>query len=578
MSFFELMKKATLKVKSYKSFGSDGFGLEGIEAINLIVGRNNSGKSALLDVVQYSCGNFQFQPSTQNLGVVSEVYFDTTVPENILSRVFSSGTSGGPLPGNHWAFGRQYADDPISIYIRRDNGPKFRSIRNGEEVVARSMFEDLAAQIHFPLEGKSFKRLLADRDVVPEIDNSTTQIAPNGSGFTNVVQRFLNQSSLPNSLVEKNLLTELNHIFSPDANFKRIQVRRHDSNEWEVYLEEEGKGSVALTNSGSGIKTILLVLGFLILLPHIEGKALSNYVFAFEELENNLHPSLQRRLLKFIIDYSLKHEFLVFLTSHSSAVIDMLSHDDFAQIVHVTHSGASARARRVNTYIESRGILDDLDVRASDLLQSNGIVWVEGPSDRLYFNHWIKLITDGLLEEGLHYQCVFYGGRLLAHLSGSQPFDSSGQEQAIKIFGVNRNAVVVIDSDSRDASSQINATKARVVSEVEALGGYAWVTAGREIENYIPQSALHKKIAGLTEVLGPYEDFGIYLDRQQSGEGRRFERNKVLYAEEVLPFIEREDMSSQLDLESKMLKISQAIAGWNRISPTWISDIEVIHS
>ena len=33
-------------------------------------------------------------------------------------------------------------------------------------------------------------------------------------------------------------------------------------------------------------------------------------------------------------------------------------------------------------------MLNDLDVRASDLLQSNGIIWVEGPSDRIYIKRW----------------------------------------------------------------------------------------------------------------------------------------------------------------------------------------------
>ena len=29
-------------------------------------------------------------------------------------------------------------------------------------------------------------------------------------------------------------------------------------------------------------------------------------------------------------------------------------------------------------------VLDDLGAKASDIFQSNGIIWVEGPSDRIY--------------------------------------------------------------------------------------------------------------------------------------------------------------------------------------------------
>ena len=188
---------------------------------------------------------------------------------------------------------------------------------------------------------------------------------------------------------------------------------------------------------------------------------MSDYVFAFEELENNLHPSLQRRLVRYICESALKNEFAVFLTTHSNAVIDMLGHSSSAQIIHVTHSGGAAKARRVSTYVENRGILDDLDIRASDLLQANGIVWVEGPSDKLYFNRWIGLVTEGALEEGTHYQCVFYGGRLLAHLTGVQPFDTTDHDQAVRIFRVNRNAIVLMDSDKSTPDAEINRTKMR---------------------------------------------------------------------------------------------------------------------
>ena len=43
-----------------------------------------------------------------------------------------------------------------------------------------------------------------------------------------------------------------------------------------------------------------MVLVYTILVPEIEKQKMSNYIFMFEELENNLHPSLQRRLLKYI--------------------------------------------------------------------------------------------------------------------------------------------------------------------------------------------------------------------------------------------------------------------------------------
>ena len=37
-------------------------------------------------------------------------------------------------------------------------------------------------------------------------------------------------------------------------------------------------------------------------------------------------------------------------------------------------------------------------------------------AERLYFRHWLGAIAPDLVE-GIEYSCMFYGGRLLSHLS-----------------------------------------------------------------------------------------------------------------------------------------------------------------
>jgi hypothetical protein len=196
------------------------------------------------------------------------------------------------------------------------------------------------------------------------------------------------------------------------------------------------------------------------------------------------------------------------------------------------------------------------------LLQANGIVWVEGPSDRLYFNQWIKEISDGALREGRHYQCVFYGGRLLARLSAGDP--DATQDDAIQILRVNRNALVLIDSDRVMASSPVNATKSRIASEIESIGGLCWITAGREIENYLPKAATSALLgASVPRPVEPFEDFAAYLDGIQAQEGNRFLRNKVLSAEKMVPHLKRASFSDCLDLATRLEAAAAAIRKWN---------------
>ena len=122
----------------------------------------------------------------------------------------------------------------------------------------------------------------------------------------------------------------------------------------------------------------------------------------------------------------------------------------------------------------------DLGYRASDLVQANCIVWVEGPSDRIYLSAWIKSIDPDMLE-GLHYSIMFYGGRLLAHLTA----DDASVGDFIALQRLNRHVGIIVDSDKRKANQSLNSTKQRVLDEIEKSHGFGWVTAGREIENYI---------------------------------------------------------------------------------------------
>lgn len=48
-------------------------------------------------------------------------------------------------------------------------------------------------------------------------------------------------------------------------------------------------------------------------------------------------------------------------------------------------------------------LLNDLDIRVSDLVQTNRIIWVEEPSDRIYVKRWLQL-AGMKFEEDCHFQ------------------------------------------------------------------------------------------------------------------------------------------------------------------------------
>lgn len=92
----------------------------------------------------------------------------------------------------------------------------------------------------------------------------------------------------------------------------------------------------------------------------------------------------------------------------------------------------------------------------------------------------------------------------------------------------------------------------------------AWVTAGKEVENYIPVQAL-RSLYSINDLasIERYADAAEYLKGIEAGEGDRFLRNKALFAERVPPHITRDSLTEILDLEAKMSDAYRRILEWN---------------
>jgi len=301
----------------------------------------------------------------------------------------------------------------------------------------------------------------------------------------------------------------------PDATFTGITVQRVDEERWEVFLYEDGE-RYPLSKTGSGLKTIILVLLNILVVPEMLKKQKPTIkkditFFAFEELENNLHPALQRRLFDYIDRFSKAHpNTYVFLTTHSHVPINMFAGQEDAQILHVIKENGVSSLHVIDDFISKSEVLSDLDVRASDLLQSNGIIWVEGPSDRVYIKHWIEIWGGGDLCEGIDYQFLYYGGRLLSHYTADE---SHEENELISILTTNRNSAIVIDSDKTSRSKPINDTKKRIQAEFDKLNLFCWITKGKEIENYVPCYAINDKFGCELGQCGRYEKFPEYIKK-----------------------------------------------------------------
>lgn len=379
----------SIKASNFKCFSTEAQGFEHIKPINIIVGKNNSGKSSLLETIQRLVTvNFKFGIDDLNKSTPSgaKPAFYITVPldEEHITSVFSKTASGGSIPGrSHFDYGKQLIGLNITFAINDNSSNVYDVHIEGEDDITpplntirnhNAYRTNLATRIHNPLNNFYYRRLSSERDIKLEQNNDGLTLNINGDGATNIIQNYINRSDLNRDIITKDILSGLNEIFKPDSYFTEITSRKGDGDFWQIYLSEKDKTLVPLINSGSGLKTILLVLLNIHVAPIIDKKPLKNYIFAFEELENNLHPALLRNLLKYLYTTHKENGCLFFLTTHSNVTIDVFSKNEDAQIIHVTHDRKNAQCDTATTYIHNKGILDDLDVRASDLLQSNCVV------------------------------------------------------------------------------------------------------------------------------------------------------------------------------------------------------------
>ncbi len=276
-------------------------------------------------------------------------------------------------------------------------------------------------------------------------------------------------------------------------------IPRYNSDVLHIRLGDNEDDERPIFSLGDGIQSIIILTYPLFFYND------DDVIVFYEEPETHLHPGLQRLFIETLRKCDLA-KFQFFISTHSNHLLDTTF--DYANISVFTFkesindaSGKTFTIENISTYTNQ--ILELIGARVSSVFLTNCTIWVEGISDRLYIRKFLELLNKDNAgrpyKEDYHYSFVEYGGNNITHYTFLDEEEKKGinpERLCAKLF-------LIADSDGLKSDLDVTASgkpKAKSVRNTKlraVLGKNYYRLNVREIENLLTKSTLKSTIESL---------------------------------------------------------------------------------
>lgn len=325
------------------------------------------------------------------------------------------------------------------------------------------------------------------------------------------VEEFKSDGTLNSTLSDHN--PEINNVrILPEkidirkALITEIEVRDVRTEEW-IPLSERG--------SGVGNQFILSLMR-----TYAEMNLEGDFMVLFEEPENSLHPTAVREMCG-VFDKLARDGTQTILSTHSQSLINIVDDGNIILTEKDQNGDTSYEVLTDNRYTA----IEEIGARPSDILQSDFVLYVEGPTDQ-------EIIDEIILNADFE-----ISQQVTVHGAGG----SNLEHQIDHLKELSQNCSILLDRDA-DSVDERGPQTDRLVEAADD-NGIPWTVLDEvQIERYLSDEVIQEYYEENVE-LGSYESTKQALENTSTGYNVNDARNmaKLSYDEfDGFPSLEEE--------------------------------------